>query len=34
MDYDDLILSILADRLDLQFSQRCGSVTHLLDLLG
>lgn len=34
MDYDDLILSILADRLDLLFSQRRGSVTHLLDLLG
>ena len=33
MDYDDLILSILADRLDLLFSQRRGSVTHLLELL-
>lgn len=33
MDYDDLILSMLADRLDLLFSQRRGSVLHLLELL-
>jgi len=33
MSYDDLILSLLADRLDLLFSQRRGTVTHLTDLL-
>ena len=33
MDYDDLILSMLADRIDLLFSQRRGSVSHLTDLL-
>lgn len=34
MDYDDLILSQLADRLDLLFSQRRGSVSHLAALLA
>ncbi|MFQ5785104.1 MAG: D-alanyl-alanine synthetase [Alphaproteobacteria bacterium] len=33
MDYDDLILSILADSLDLLFSQRRGAETHLTHLL-
>ncbi|MFQ5775318.1 MAG: D-alanyl-alanine synthetase [Kiloniellaceae bacterium] len=33
MDYDDLILSMLGDRLDLLFSQRRGTVTHLTALL-
>ncbi|MCG8354199.1 MAG: hypothetical protein MI920_01385 [Kiloniellales bacterium] len=33
MDYDDLILSLLADRIDLLFSQRRGCVTHLTSLL-
>ena len=33
MDYDDLILSLLADRLDLLFSQRRGTVTNLTALL-
>jgi D-alanine-D-alanine ligase len=33
MSYDDLILSLLADRLDLLFSQKRGTVTHLTDLL-
>ena len=33
MDYDDLILSMLADRLDLLFSQRRGTVSHLTSLL-
>ena len=33
MNYDDLILSLLADRLDLLFSQRRGTVTHLTALL-
>ena len=33
MSYDDLILSLLADRIDLLFSQRRGSVAHLASLL-
>lgn len=33
MDYDDLILSLLADRLDSLFNQRRASVRHLIDLL-
>lgn len=33
MSYDDLVLGILADRLDILFSQRRGSVHHLLQLL-
>jgi len=33
MSYDDLVLGILADRLDVLFSQRRGSVHHLLHLL-
>ena len=33
MTYDDLILSLLADRIDLLFSQRRGTVTHLANLL-
>jgi hypothetical protein len=34
MDYDDLILSLLADRLDFLFTHRVASVQHILDLLG
>ncbi len=33
MSYDDLILSLLADRIDLLFSQRRGAVAHLASLL-
>jgi D-alanine-D-alanine ligase len=33
MTYDDLILSLLADRLDFLFAHRRGMVQHLLDLL-
>lgn len=33
MSYDDLIYSLLADRIDLLFSQRRGTVTHLANLL-
>ena len=33
MDYDDLILSLLADRLDYLFAHRRGTVQHLIDLL-
>ncbi len=33
MDYEDLILSVLADRIDLLLSQRRGSVSHLMALL-
>jgi D-alanine-D-alanine ligase len=33
MDYDDLILSLLADRLDLLFSQRRGTASQLSPLL-
>jgi D-alanine-D-alanine ligase len=33
MSYDDLILSLLADRMDVLFSQRRGMVNHLLQLL-
>ena len=33
MDYDDLILSLLADRLDYLFTHRCGTVQHIVDLL-
>ncbi len=34
MDYDDLILTLLADRLDVLLSQRRGVVTHLTALLS
>ena len=34
MDYDDLILSLLADRIDLLFCQRRGTVTGLASLLA
>ncbi len=33
MDYDDLILSLLADRIDLLFGQRRSTVMHLTALL-
>jgi D-alanine-D-alanine ligase len=33
MSYDDLILSLLADRLDYLFTHRRGVVGHLLDLM-
>ena len=33
MSYDDLILSLISDRIDLLFSQRRRAVTHLTDLL-
>lgn len=33
MSYDDLILSLLADRIDILFSQRRGMIHHLLQLL-
>lgn len=33
MEYDDLILSLLADRLDFLFAHRRGMVQHLFDLL-
>lgn len=33
MDYEDLILSLLADRIDLLFCQRRGSVNHLQMLI-
>ena len=33
MDYDDLILSLLADRLDYLFAHRRGTVRHIIDLL-
>ncbi len=33
MTYEDLILSLLADRIDLLFSQKRGTVHHLLTLL-
>lgn len=33
MDYDDLVYSLLADRLDFLFTHRRGSVGHILDLL-
>ena len=33
MEYDDLILSLLADRLDILLSQRRSAVRHLIDLL-
>lgn len=34
MSYDDLILGLLADRLDILFCQRRGSAHRLLELLG
>ena len=34
MDYDDLILTLLADRLDVLFSQRRGAVSHLTAMLN
>lgn len=34
MTYDDLILSLLADRLDHLLTHRAGAARHLLDLLG
>ena len=33
MEYDDLILSLLADRLDFLFTHRRGVVQHLFDLM-
>ena len=33
MSYDDLILSLLADRIDLLFNERPGMIGHLKDLL-
>jgi hypothetical protein len=33
LDYDDLILSLLADRLDFLFGHRRGTVKHIVDLL-
>jgi hypothetical protein len=33
MSYEDLILSLLADRLDFLFTHRAGSVRHVMDLL-
>jgi hypothetical protein len=34
MDYDDLILSLLSDRLDLLFAQLRGRATHITALAG
>ncbi len=34
MDYDDLILSLLSDRLDVLLSQRRGAVSHLTEMLA
>ena len=34
MDYDDLILTLLADRLDVLLSQRRGVANHLTALLS
>ena len=34
MTYEDLIMSMLADRLDLYLSQRRGSISHLAELLN
>ncbi len=34
MSYDDLILSLFADRIDLLFSKRGDSVRHLLGVIG
>jgi D-alanine-D-alanine ligase len=34
MDYDDLILSLIADRLDFLFAHRRASAQHILDLLS
>jgi D-ala D-ala ligase C-terminus len=33
MSYDDLILSLLADRIDFLFTHRPGTVSHLFDLV-
>jgi len=33
MDYDDLILSLMADRLDFLFTHRQETVSHIIDLL-
>ena len=33
MSYDDLIMSLISDRIDLLFSQRRQSVAHLTALL-
>ena len=33
MDYDDLILSLIADRIDLLFCQKRGAIHNILDLL-
>jgi hypothetical protein len=33
MDYDDLIYSLLADRLDLLLRHRRGAIAHIVDLL-
>jgi D-alanine-D-alanine ligase len=34
MDYDDLIFSLIADRLDFLLTHRQETVSHILDLLG
>ena len=34
MSYDDLVLGLLADRLDILFCRRRGSAHRLLELLG
>jgi D-alanine-D-alanine ligase len=34
MSYDDLVLGLLADRLDILFCRRRGSAHRLLDLVG
>lgn len=34
MSYDDLVLSLIADRIDLLFCQRRGTVTHLANLIA
>lgn len=34
MDYEDLILALLADRIDVLFSQRRGAVSHLTAMLA
>ena len=33
MDYDDLILTLIADRIDLLFCQKRGTVHKILELL-
>jgi hypothetical protein len=34
MDYDDLIFSLLADRLDLLLRHRRGTISHIVEMLG